>query len=164
MGNNTNTLWANRWGKDRSGRAVLRRGSSVVRLLRLRVRILPGHGCRSLVSVVYCQTEVSASGWSPVQISPMESDVSKWGRKTSTMRGPWPTVKRPKYGEPTVSSSFTAMLRHTGRLWSIYSPRTVWQHRSIPHTLLTRLQLIVTCSSIEISTEGTGLLWCYWHN
>jgi len=157
MGNNTNTLWANKLGKDRSGRAVLRRGSSAVRLLRLRVRILPGHGCRSLVSVAYCQAEVSASGWSPVQSKHMESDVSNWGRKASTMRGPWPTMKRPKYGEPTVSFSFTAMLRHTGRLWSISWPRTMWQHRSIHHILLTWLQLIVTCSSIEISNEGTGL-------
>jgi hypothetical protein len=36
-----------------------------------------GHGCMSLVSVVCCQVEVSASGWSLVQRSPTECGVSK---------------------------------------------------------------------------------------
>jgi hypothetical protein len=40
----------------------LRRGSAAARLLRLRVRILPGHGRLSLVSVVCCQIKVSAAG------------------------------------------------------------------------------------------------------
>ena len=37
----------------------LRRRSAVARLLRLWVRIPPGHGCLSVVSVVCCQVEVS---------------------------------------------------------------------------------------------------------
>jgi hypothetical protein len=41
---------------------VLRHGSTAARLLELWVRIPPGHGCRSLVTVVCCQEEVSASG------------------------------------------------------------------------------------------------------
>jgi hypothetical protein len=36
-----------------------------------------GHGCLSLVSVVCCQVEVSATGWSLVQRSPTECGVSK---------------------------------------------------------------------------------------
>jgi len=35
-----------------------------------------GHGCLSIVSVVWCQVEVSASGWSFVQGSPIECDAS----------------------------------------------------------------------------------------
>jgi hypothetical protein len=36
-----------------------------------------GHGCLFLVSVVCCQVEVSATGWSLVQRSPTECGVSK---------------------------------------------------------------------------------------
>jgi hypothetical protein len=50
-----------------------------------------GHGCVSLVSVVYCQVEVSASDWSPVQRSPTECGVSECDREASIMRRPWPT-------------------------------------------------------------------------
>jgi hypothetical protein len=35
-----------------------------------------GHGCLSLVSVVCCQVEVYATGWSLVQRSPTECGVS----------------------------------------------------------------------------------------
>ena len=40
----------------------LRRGSAASRLLRLWVQIPPTHGCMSVVSVLFCQVEVSASG------------------------------------------------------------------------------------------------------
>jgi hypothetical protein len=36
-----------------------------------------GHRCLSVVSVVCCQVEVSATGWSLVQRSPTECGVSK---------------------------------------------------------------------------------------
>jgi len=39
----------------------LRRGSAAVRPQGLWVRIPPGHGCLSVVSVVCCQIEVSAT-------------------------------------------------------------------------------------------------------
>jgi hypothetical protein len=55
----------------------LGRGSAAVRLLGLRVRIPPGRECLLLVSVVCCQVDVSASGWSLVQRSPTECGVSK---------------------------------------------------------------------------------------
>jgi hypothetical protein len=44
------------------------------------------HGCLSLVSVVCCQVEVSASGLSLLQRSPTECGVSKRHRKVSTWR------------------------------------------------------------------------------
>jgi hypothetical protein len=59
----------------------LRRGSAAAPMLRLRVRIPPGHGCLSFVSVVCCQVEVSASGWSLVQGSPTECGVSECDRE-----------------------------------------------------------------------------------
>jgi hypothetical protein len=50
-----------------------------------------GHGCLSLVSVVCCQVEVSATGWSLVQRSPTECGVSECDRKASKkMRRPRP--------------------------------------------------------------------------
>jgi hypothetical protein len=58
---------------DPSGRG-LRLRSAAARLLGLWVRIPPGHGCLSLVSVVCCQ---AATGWSLIQRSPTECDVSK---------------------------------------------------------------------------------------
>jgi hypothetical protein len=70
--------WLNKWlcgtGRSQWPRG-LRRGSVAVRLLGLRVLIPPGHGCLSLVSVVCCQVEVSATGWSLVQRSPTECGV-----------------------------------------------------------------------------------------
>jgi hypothetical protein len=42
-----------------------------------------GHGCLSLVSVVCCQVEVFATGWSLVQRSPTECGVSECDREAS---------------------------------------------------------------------------------
>jgi hypothetical protein len=42
-----------------------------------------GHGCLSVVSVVCCQVEVSATGWSLVQRSPTECGVSDCDREAS---------------------------------------------------------------------------------
>jgi hypothetical protein len=50
-----------------------------------------GHGCLSLVSVVCCQVEVSATSWSLVQRSPTKCGVSKSVIvKPRTMRRPRP--------------------------------------------------------------------------
>jgi hypothetical protein len=71
----------------------LRRRSAAVRLLGLRVRIPPGgHGCLSLVSVVCCQVEISASGWSLVQRGPTDCGVSECDGEASILRMPWPTT------------------------------------------------------------------------
>jgi hypothetical protein len=70
----------------------LRRGSAAARLLGLRVRILLGAWTSlSLVSVVCCQVEVSATGWSLVQRSLTECGVSECDREASIMRRPRPT-------------------------------------------------------------------------
>jgi hypothetical protein len=50
-----------------------------------------GHGCRSFVSLMCCQTEVSASGRSLVQRSPTKCGVSESDREASIIRRPWPT-------------------------------------------------------------------------
>jgi hypothetical protein len=42
-----------------------------------------GHGCLSVVCVVCCQVEVSATGWSLVQSSPTECGVSECDREAS---------------------------------------------------------------------------------
>jgi hypothetical protein len=41
------------------------------------------YGCLSLVSVVFCQVEVSATSWSLVQRSPTECGVSECDREAS---------------------------------------------------------------------------------
>jgi hypothetical protein len=46
-----------------------------------------GHGCLSLVSVVCCQVEVSATGWSVVQRSPSECGVSNVCAHETSKRG-----------------------------------------------------------------------------
>jgi len=47
-----------------------------------------GRGCLSLVNVVCCQMEVSASGRSLVQRSSAECGVSECDREASTLRRP----------------------------------------------------------------------------
>ena len=68
----------------------LRRGSAAARLLGLWVRIQPGNGSLCLMSVVFCQVEVYASGRSLFQKSPIERGVCEYDREASIMRRPWP--------------------------------------------------------------------------
>jgi hypothetical protein len=50
-----------------------------------------GHGCLSVVSVVCCQVEVSATSWFLVQRSPTDCGVSECDREASMKReGPGP--------------------------------------------------------------------------
>jgi hypothetical protein len=49
-----------------------------------------GHGCLSLVSVVCCQAEVSATGRSLVQRIPTDRGVSAYGREATVIRRHWP--------------------------------------------------------------------------
>jgi hypothetical protein len=69
----------------------LRRGSAAARLLGLPNESRLDHGCLFVASVVYCQVEISATGWSLVQRSPTECDVSECDREFSILRIPWPT-------------------------------------------------------------------------
>jgi hypothetical protein len=68
------------------------RRESTVRLLGLCFRIPPGHECLSLVSVVCCQVEVSATGWSLFQRIPTECGVSECDGKASRIGRPWTTM------------------------------------------------------------------------
>ena len=54
----------------------LRRRSTTVRMLGSWVRIPPGHGRLSVVSVVCCQVEVSVTSWPLVQGSPTDCGAS----------------------------------------------------------------------------------------
>ena len=49
------------------------------------------HGCLSIVSVMCCKVEVSATGWSLVQRSPTDCAASLCDLETSWMRRPWST-------------------------------------------------------------------------
>jgi hypothetical protein len=59
-------------------------------LLELRVRFTPVHGYLSLVSVVCCHAEISATARSLVQRIATGCGVSECDRETSTVRRPWP--------------------------------------------------------------------------
>ena len=50
-----------------------------------------GHGWLSVLSVVYCQVEVSVSGGSLVRRSPTECGVSECDREASIIKITWPT-------------------------------------------------------------------------
>jgi len=70
-------FWCCTYAKSRSQWPCgLRRWSAAARLLRSWVRIPPGHGCLSVVSVVCSQVEVSATNWSLVQRSPTDYGAS----------------------------------------------------------------------------------------
>jgi hypothetical protein len=69
----------------------LRRGIAAACLLGVWVRNSQRHGCPSLIIVVCCQAEISASGWSLVQRSPTECCVSECDHVSSIIRRPWPT-------------------------------------------------------------------------
>ena len=60
----------------------LRRRSVAARLLKLWVRTPPGHGCLSVVIVVCCQIQNSATSWSLIQRSPTDCSVRRcvWSR------------------------------------------------------------------------------------
>jgi hypothetical protein len=70
-----------------SGSRGIRRRSTAARLLRSWVRIPPGYGCLSVVCVVRCQVEVSATGWSLVQRSTTDCGASLCVIKKPRERG-----------------------------------------------------------------------------
>jgi len=77
------------WGAEDSGHAVFGHVSAAARLLGLWVRIPQIHRYLSLVNVVCCQVEVSASGWSLVQRRSAECGLSECAREASIEK-PWP--------------------------------------------------------------------------
>jgi hypothetical protein len=69
----------------------LRRRSAAAPFLGLWVQIPPVHTCRSLLSVVFRQVEVSVLGWSLVQKSPTECGATECVLEASMMRRSRPT-------------------------------------------------------------------------
>jgi hypothetical protein len=63
--------------KDEKGYKQYKNGSKGKNLGQTKKKSRLGHGCLSVVSVVCCQVEVSATGWSLVQRSLTECGVSK---------------------------------------------------------------------------------------
>jgi hypothetical protein len=53
-----------------------------------------GDGCFSLVCVICCQVDVSASGWPFFQRSPTDCGASECDREASKTGRPWPTRSR----------------------------------------------------------------------
>ena len=53
----------------------------------------PGHGCLSVVSVVCCQVEVSATDWLLVQRSPSDCGASLYVIKKPRRRGGYSTAR-----------------------------------------------------------------------
>lgn len=73
--------------------------SATTRMLGLRVRFPLGHGCLSVLSIVYCQIEVSETGRSFVQGNPAKCGVPECDLETSTSgmpRPPWAFEPRKK--------------------------------------------------------------------
>ena len=58
-------------------------------LLGMWVRNPARQGCLPLVSVLFCQVEVSATSWPLVQRSPIECGVSEFDREVSVLRKTW---------------------------------------------------------------------------
>jgi hypothetical protein len=75
---------------DHEGPIPATERSVVTRMLGLLVRIPPEHGCLSLLSIVCCQVEVSATGRSLVQGSATKCGVSECDLETSISRMPRP--------------------------------------------------------------------------
>jgi hypothetical protein len=103
-----------------------RRGSAAARLLGLWVRIPPGEWM-SLVSVVCCQVEVSATGRSLVQRSPTKCGVSECDREASIMRRPCPTGGCRAMGKRQHSSSSSSSSGTTTLSW-VLACSTVVEH------------------------------------
>jgi hypothetical protein len=81
--------------------------------------------------------------------SPCLLELLPWRNKYTLTCALWMQSEKNalKNGEPRVGTSFTKVLQHTGQFWSRISQQwTLWQHCSIPNTLLTWLQLNFTCS------------------
>jgi len=69
-----------------------------------------------------------------------------------------------KNGEPTVGTSFTTVLQHTGHFWSrISQQRTLWKYAASQILSWPDSSWFLPVPLTEIRTEGTALLWCYWH-
>ena len=97
----------------------VRCGSAAARLLGLWVRIPPVAWMSvSCEFYVFCQVQVSASGWSLVQRTPTECGVSEWDNESSTMMRPWPTMGCCAMVKKNVHGFFFSV-KHVKSVWHI---------------------------------------------
>ena len=87
-----------------SGRAVWGVGLQSLACWDWRVESHRGHACLSVVSVVCCQVEVSATSWSLVQRSPTDCGVSLfvYYLKSSKTGRPWPSLGSSATGDKKI--------------------------------------------------------------
>jgi hypothetical protein len=103
-----------------------------------------GHGCLSLVSVLCCQVEVSATSWSLVQRSPTECGVSECVIvKPRTVRWPRPPSGCRAIKKMPRSSKWSPFLRfpHQNSVRTCSVPHTCYRHPAhlILFDLITRI-------------------------
>jgi hypothetical protein len=84
-----NTEWMNvrRWRVSRLSRGLRRESAAACFLWDCGFESRRQHACLALVSVVCCQVEVSATGWSLVQRIPTECGVFECDREAWQSRG-----------------------------------------------------------------------------
>ena len=137
----------------------LRRRSTAARLLRSWVRIPSGHGRLSVVSVVCCQVEVSATDWSLVQRSPTDCGASLCVIKKPRKRGGYspaiglqntnlPWVVAPVEKKSTYSSFFSILSAYI----CMYKQKNNFLH--IPCICLLRIGFISNCRAKHRTAVG----------
>ena len=93
-----------------------------------------GHGCLSVVSVVCCQVEVSATGWSFIQRSPTECDVSECDQMQQKPITPAMSslkeVRLRKKEKKKEKRQLYVMRNWRGQIWVTNSLRGVWRRVS----------------------------------
>jgi hypothetical protein len=135
-----NTLCRSQWLR------VVRRGSTAALLLRLWVRIPPDHGCLSVVNVVCCLVEVSASDWSLVQRSYTECDVSECYSHHVHLR--WECSRM--FFHPLIACSST-----TSRPWPRWTLSMSEQMRRLSTKWTVKTALIVSTLTLHSTTEAS---------
>jgi hypothetical protein len=104
----------------------------------------PAGAWMSLVSVVCCQVQVCASGWSLVQRSPTECGVSECDREASIMRRFWPIRGCRAIKNPVI---FT-WARMWGSVVMFRSQKRVREQNSLGDTGLDEFLLWSSCKLI----------------
>jgi hypothetical protein len=76
-------------------------------------------GRLSVVSVVFCQLEVSTTGRSLVQRSPTECGVSECDREASRMARPWALLAVGPWKQACVLTLLCFLVAASGSLWCV---------------------------------------------
>jgi hypothetical protein len=126
----------------------LRRGSAAAHLLELWVRIPPGASMYlCLVSVVCCQVEVSASGWSLVQRNPTDCGLSEYDREASILKRSWPT-----------RACFT---KKTWSLRNLWGRNVSWPSWETPWESCVAAKPVISVAVQFVNSRGVNTGCCY---